>query len=293
VVFLNCRITDDHGYDKIEHAHFVDDRLESGQGRVYIRDRYINSGKNGTVYACHLEGDRSRRLLAVKFLHVLTSQRLARFDFECAVLSELTHIHVLPLIDAGEVDTTLRQRSVPFLITELMDGNLEGLVKHKGPISPDEAIRIGMQMCDGFAYIHQQGIIHRDVKPGNFLLKDGNIVIGDFGLARTWTDEGAARFYREDITNEGEIVGPQSFMSPELFRYARNKRYPVDHRSDLYQVGAVLWYALTGFPLAGIPDARDDPSTGRLFPVLEKCLRMRPDERYATADELKAALGAI
>lgn len=291
--FLVCRYEDANSNLLTERVHFLDRRLTCGPDRVYIRDRYVNSGKNGTVYTCHREGDRDWGTHAVKFLHVLTSRRVARFDFECRVLAELSHPRVIPLIDAGEVDTTFRHQSIPFLITDLMDTNLQWLVENRGPPQPEEVKRFGLQMCEGFAYVHSQGVIHRDIKPGNFLLRNNNIVIGDFGLAKTTTDDGAARFYREDITLNREIVGPQSFMSPELYRYARDKTHPVDHRSDLYQIGANLWYLLTGFPPAGLIEAADDPSGGRFFPVIERCLRVRPDQRFQQADELRAALDQV
>ena len=293
MAFIVCRLEDGNGNLTVERAQFLDRNLKCEPDRIFIRDVYLNSGKNGTVYTCHLETDLQVKKFAVKFLHVLTAQRVARFDFECHVLEGLEHPRVLQLIDAGEVVTSLRSRSIPFLITDLLDGNLDGLVKSKDVLSGDEVKKYGIEICEGFSFVHQKGIIHRDIKPGNFFLKQNSVVIGDFGLAKTATDEGEVRFYRDDLTFGNEIIGPQAFMSPELLRYARNKRYPVDHRSDLWQVGAVLWFCLTGFPPTSGIDEQDDPSGGRFYPVLSKAMKHRPDDRFQSADEFLHALHEI
>jgi serine/threonine protein kinase len=294
LAFLTVRFEDAQGNPRTERAHFVDRRIECAPGQSFIRDRYLGSGKNGTVYSCHPEGENQRETLAVKFLHVLTRNRLDRFDFECRVLEGLSHPHVLKLIGAGEVETTFRESEVPFLVTELMEGNLRGRIEHDGPLPSEEIKRLALQICDGFAHVHEQGIIHRDIKPDNFLLRNGDVRIADFGFAKTITDEGDARFYRPDISSFNEVVGPQSFMSPELYRYAKDKSYPVDHRSDLYQIGATIWFLLTGFPPAGLIDRSDLAGTDQdWFEIVERCLRSRPGQRYSDAGELKSAIESL
>ncbi len=290
VAFLTIRYQDAQGNPKTERAHFVDRRLECQPGQVFIRDRYVGRGKNGTVYSCHCESEREWGTLAVKFLHVLTPNRLARFDFECRILEGLSHPNILRLLGAGEVATTFRNGSVPFLITDIMDGNLGGRVVQDGPISAAELKPLAIQICEGFAYIHSQGVIHRDIKPDNFLLREGNVRIADFGFAKTVTDEGDARFFRADISDSAERIGPQSFMSPELDRYAVDKSVHVDHRSDIYQIGATFWFLLTGHPPRGAFDEEDLPQEGRQwFEVLETCMRSRPEKRFQeTSDLLKA-----
>ncbi len=287
--FLQCRIEDERGQITSKRAYLMNEVIACENGHEYVRDRFINKGMNGTVYQCH-PSNAKEEVLAVKFLHVLTPQRIARFEFETLLLTQLDHPNVLNALDSGEYVSTLKEYPIPFLILELMEGNLHGLIDSKGTLPGNDVIGIGVQMCDAFTYIHDLGIIHRDVKPSNFLLKDRRVIVGDLGLAKTNTDEGRARFYREELTEDNELIGPQAFMSPELILYARNKNHPVGATSDLFQIGAVLWFALTGLPPLGIPNERDDPSGGKLFPVLAKCMSTSPDDRYQTAGELKDAL---
>jgi serine/threonine protein kinase len=287
--FIKCKFHDERGLLKIEKAFFVDAHFAGASGNNYVRRSWVSSGQNGTVYRCT---DPSGSTFAVKFLHALDAQRRERFDFECLILQELSHSRVLKVIDDGEIVTTWKD-PIPFMVTELLDGNLMAEVSIKGPLSSDSVKSFGVQICEGFSYVHEQGIIHRDIKPGNFLLRRREIVIGDFGLAKTHTDEGRARFFREDLTLNNEQIGPQAYMSPELIRYARDKTHPVDQRSDIFQIGAVLWFMLTGFPPCGLVGPDDDPSGGRFFPVLEKCLRAQPKDRFQSARELQAALQTI
>ncbi len=286
--FLLCKLREIRGL-RVERAYFCSDQVQGASGTAYTLLGHVNSGQNGTVFRC---ADQTKTQYAVKFLHVLDAQRIERFDFECLVLQELDHINVLKVLDVGEVQTTL-PNPIPFMITELLDGNMAEELNLKGPLAPDRVKAVALEMCDGFSYVHAQGVIHRDVKPGNFLLRKNQVVIGDFGLAKTHTDEGRTRYYRNDLTLQNEQIGPQAFMSPELIRYARDKTHPVDHRSDIFQIGAVLWYLLTGFPPCGFMDPRDDPSKGRFFDLLQKCMRSQPGDRFQTAAELRTAVAAV
>jgi serine/threonine protein kinase len=294
VAFLTIQYQDAQGNPRTERAHFVDRRLVCQPGHVFIRDRYVGRGKNGTVYSCHPEGERNWGTLAAKFLHVLTPNRLARFDFECRILEGLSHPNILPLIGAGEVETTFRGGAVPFLVTELMSGNLGSRVAQEGPLDAGALKPLAVQICEGFSYVHQQGIIHRDIKPDNFLLKDGVIRIADFGFAKTVSDEVDTRFFRADISDAAERIGPQAFMSPELDRYATDKSVHVDHRSDIYQLGATFWFLLSGVPPRGVFDQEDLPVGSRhWFPVLERSMRSRPENRFHDASELLAAIRSL
>ncbi|WP_269324142.1 protein kinase domain-containing protein [Chondromyces apiculatus] len=130
----------------------------------------------------------------------------------------------------------------------------------------------------------KKGIVHRDVKPSNVFLAKA-AVLGDFGLAKTATEQGVDRFYPQDITAADETVGPVHWMSPELLRYMNDKTAPVDHRSDLFQLGLLLGFMLTGVCARGTLDEEDEP-TGVLFPLVQKLLHAKVDKRFQSAEQV-------
>jgi serine/threonine protein kinase len=196
-------------------------------------------------------------------------------------------------VDGGDINTT-HTVAVPFFVTELFLGNLEYQVTNSGPLKPVDIRRYGLCLLDALAYIHERGVIHRDIKPSNiFLSAKTGAVLGDFGIAKTATDAGPERYYRHDVTMLSEFVGPILWLSPELAAYSRNKQQDVDHRSDLFQVGLVLWYLLTAeIPRGGLDEA-DDPTGGAFFGIVQKLTKQRPERRYQSALEAKAELDAV
>lgn len=285
---VNYRGSDGDWY--YEKAWFPDDTFRGASGTAYRLGKYVNKGSNGTLFQCH---DPSGSLLAAKFLHQLDEQRLARFEFESLVLADLCHPNVLRFIDQGEIATTCAV-DVPFLVTELFTGNLEYQVSNGGPLPPADVKRYGLCLMDALSYIHSKGIIHRDIKPSNiFLSTKSGAVLGDFGIAKTATDAGAERYYRSDVTLQSEFVGPVLWLSPELAAYSRDKNTTVDHRSDVFQVGLVIWYLLTGeIPRGGL-DREDDPTGGRFYALVQMLTKQRPERRYQNASEARDALAAV
>lgn len=286
---LDCLV--ESGSGRIEHQKvwFPEDTLTAASGAVYRLGRFLVKGNNGTVFQCtSQDGD----TLAVKLLHRLDQQRQARFEFESQVLRDLSHPGILPCLDTGQVETTSRT-PVPFMITHMYRGNLQGEVDRTRSLPPQTVKEYALQICDAFIYLHGQGLIHRDIKPANFFLREDRIIVGDFGLAKTSTDEGAARYYRDEITLTGEFVGPILWMSPELIAYQKDKSHMVDHRSDIFQIGRVIWFMLTGDVLCGIIDVEDDPTDGRFWEIVSKSLKQKRERRYQTVAELKEDLDAL
>jgi len=291
---LVCEYVDSDGRKQFERAYFVENSFSSDATTTYRLNGFIAKGGNGAVFRCyHAQANEE---FAVKFLRVLDKVRRERFDFEYLVLHDLEHPNVLPIYDAGLVETTHRT-PIPFIVTKFFATNVAREIRWKNLLfSIAEVKKYGKQMCEALHYLHTQGIVHRDIKPGNFLIegdKDGNrmdrLVISDFGLAKTYTEEGANRFWRGDMTATDERVGSVPWMSPELFRYAEEKNVKVDHRSDIYQVGKVLWYMHTGNE-AGIPDRDDDASGGQLLDIVVKAIQTKPEKRFQTAHEMSEAL---
>lgn len=287
---MDCEYIDESGRKRYEKVYFVENAFSSDDQTAYRLNGFVAKGGNGTVFICY--DSKTNEKLAVKFLHVLNRTRRERFEFECLVLNDLDHPNILPLRDTGLVETTYHRSSIPFMVTEFFTTNVQRRIATQGLFSIEEIKRFGSQMCDAFEYIHSLGIIHRDIKPGNFLIGNDRIVVSDFGLAKTHTEEGIDRFWRGDMTATDERVGSIPWMSSELFKYAKNKTIRIDERSDLYQLGRVLWYMHTGDE-AGIPDPDDDQSGGKLHEIVFKAIQAKPKKRFQTAAEMRNALGEL
>jgi hypothetical protein len=187
---------------------------------------------------------------------------------------------------------------MPYLVMEFIDGcNLEALRRRGGPLEVKEILRIGIQIASGLAAAHRQGLIHRDVKPANILLENGvqRVKLTDFGLARASDDA--------SLTQSGVIAGTPLYMSPE-----QANGEPVDHRSDLFSLGSVLYEMCTGRPAFRAPNTaavlrRVSDETPRpiravnpdipepLCRVIERLHAKKPAERFQTAAEVAELLG--
>ena len=222
---------------------------------------------------------------------------LARFESEAKAVAALSHPNILALFDVGE------ENGVPFAVAELLEGETLRALLLRGPVPVKRALEIARELAEGLAAAHAKGIVHRDVKPENvFLTKDGHAKVLDFGLARHET-----AFHGSDdthsptlsaLTEAGAVVGTVAYMSPEQAR-----GLPVDHRSDQFSLGAVLYETLTGKRafradtpadvLAAI--IRDEPepleALAPSVPVhvrllLERLLAKDPSERWDSTRDL-------
>jgi serine/threonine-protein kinase len=177
---------------------------------------------------------------------------------------------------------------------ELGGRNLWAHIEQNGPLPPDRLLPISQEICEALQYLHDQEIIHRDVKPHDFVVErqsDQHVKMIDFGIAKYVGEDLSARPL-DQLTQEDEFVGPVHFASPELVAYARDKKQPVDLRSDIFQAGKVVWYLATGKITAGIPSKKDCPLGGRLRQLLVDVLSDDPDDRPSSAKELADALSA-
>jgi len=227
---------------------FGDFEVEQGPDGFY---RELGHGAMGTTY---LAVDKVlRRKVALKVIEVLavpTSRDAEavreRFLREARAAAALRHPNVAAVYQFGAAP----DGSCCFYAMELVEGEtLETRVRRDGPLDPKLVVEIATQIAQALIAAAAQGLIHRDLKPGNIMLKPGNpgateleVKIIDFGLAKAVADVGGEM----DITH-GEFVGTPNFASPEQFESG-----PVDVRSDIYSLGATLWFALTGkTPFAG------------------------------------------
>src|SRR5262249_53781598 len=179
---------------------------------------------------------------------------------------------------------------VPYLVMEFIDGqNLEALLRGGGPLEVKEVLRIGIQVASGLAAAHKQGLVHRDIKPANILLENHveRVKLTDFGLARAADDA--------SLTQSGLIAGTPLYMSPE-----QAAAEPLDHRSDLFSLGSVLYEMCTGRPAFRAPTTvavirrvcDEAPRPIRevnpdipepLCRVIERLHAKRPADRFQTA----------
>jgi len=202
----------------------------------YCIVRVLGQGAFGTVYLAH--DTLLDRPVAIKELAV-TAQTdevaFKRFLQEARAAGGLNHPHVVTVYALKLVDPNV------YLVMEyLAGGSLRALLEHRGPLPVEMSVRIAADVCEGLAAAHAKGIVHRDVKPENILLTgEGRAKVGDFGIAHV--PRGAGGTYLGALTAKGFQPGTLVYMSPEQIRRQR-----VDGRSDVYQVGALLYEMLTG-----------------------------------------------
>jgi len=261
----------------------------------YCVERLLGTGGMATVYAAR--DLRHDRLVAVKVLRsdVCPATGAERFLREIRIAAQLTHPHILPLIDSGEWHGT------PFYVMPYIEGEtLRERLSRSADLAVSECVRILRHVVDALTYAHNHGVVHRDVKPENILLSDRHALVMDFGIAKAVHDASSPTTATRLMTAVGMTVGTPAYMAPEQIAGDA-----IDHRADLYSAGVVAYEMLTGrlpFPaeapaqmMASHLAATPDPITRwrptippRLAAAVMKCLEKKPANRWQSGAEIEA-----
>jgi len=264
--------------------------------RKALADRYeiikkLGAGGMATVYLAReiaLNRDVAIKVLPKAFLS--DADFVARFKSEAQIAANLEHPHIVRIYQISE-----EQELVYFVMSFVPGGSVTDRINKQGTIPIDDIVKWGIDVCSALAYGHEHGVIHRDLKPDNLMLdKNDRIVVMDYGIARAGQGTG--------LTQAGSVIGTPQYMSPEQARGLE-----LDARSDIYSMGIVLYQMATGdLPFQADdaaslmymhvhetpepPDAKNADVPDWLKNIILKCLSKNPVDRFASFEELKAAL---
>jgi DNA-binding NarL/FixJ family response regulator/tRNA A-37 threonylcarbamoyl transferase component Bud32 len=282
-------------------GELLKEQMASGSQNTIIGERYqvekvLGRGGMGIVYkGRHIFMNRP---VAIKILHpelAADAAVVARFRHEASTLSQFNHPNLISVFDFG-----VTKLGEPFMVMDFCQGkSLENLISIRGKLKATDCIPLFLQACEALKMVHQAGILHRDLKPGNLILTDeGHLKVVDFGLCKSF--DGMERLVK--LTCTGEVVGSPSYMSPE-----QCMGKSLDERSDIYSLGISMYETLTGelpfqadsyYEILNMHIRGTAPREPLLMacvpPVMEeivyKCIDKDPYARYQTADELSQAL---
>jgi eukaryotic-like serine/threonine-protein kinase len=274
-------------------------------GRYEIRSK-VGEGGMGEVYRAH--DAKLNRDVAIKVLPAALSQdadRLRRFEQEAQAAGALNHPNILAVFDVG------MHESAPYVVSELLEGETLRELLDEHTVSTRKGIDYAIQLAHGLAAAHDKGIVHRDLKPDNiFITKNDHVKILDFGLAKLVQPSGEG-VGQTDIatrrvhTDPGTVMGTVGYMSPEQVR-----GQTVDHRTDIFSFGAVLYEMLSGRRAFHGDSAietlnailKEEPpeltnSNPNIAPALERvvwhCLEKSPERRFQSASDVAFALESL
>src|SRR3954465_4700183 len=260
----------------------------------YELEELVGTGGMSSVYRAH--DRRLDRKVALKILHQQYSEDdeyVERFRHEARAVAALSHPNIVTVIDRGDHEG--RQ----FIVFEYIEGeNLKRLIERRGPAPVATSLELAMQIARGLSFAHQQGLVHRDVKPQNVLLNgDGQAKVTDFGIARSLD-------VQHGMTQTGTVLGTAAYIAPEQ---AQGQR--VDEHSDVYSLGVVLYELLTSevpfpgenFVAVAMRHINEEPPSvlgkrpdvsPRLDDAIRRAMAKRPEARFPTMDAFCAELEA-
>src|SRR5205809_8137757 len=273
------------------------DRLQSALGPAYRLDNELGGGGMSRVFLA--EEVRLGRQVVVKVLppEMAAGVNADRFEREIRLAAKLQHPHIVPLLSAGSQGDLLY-----YIMPRVERQSLRARLAHEHELPIGETVRILRDVTDALAYAHGHGIVHRDVKPDNVLFSGKHALVADFGVAKAVSNSSGAA----TLTSLGMALGTPAYMAPEQAAGDPN----VDHRADLYAVGALGYELLTGrSPFGGLSPqgmlaaqvtAAPDPVIQHrasvppaLANLIMRCLAKHPADRPQSAEELVSQLESM
>ena len=282
------------------------EQILGGKGKSLTMGKYqilekIGAGGMGQVYKAFHSG--TERIVAIKMIlkkGKIDPEVVKRFEREVKAAAKLVHSNIITVFDADQADGRI------FMVMEYIKGDdLGGILRKKGQLSVSEAVDYILQAARGLKYAHDQGVIHRDIKPGNILVDlSGNVKIVDMGLAKVESKEDDESISM--LTAPAAIMGTVDFMSPEQGFSSKN----VDARADIYSLGATLFFLLTqkvmfpGYsafekllahresPIPSLSNFRVD-ITPDLEIAFMKMVAKKVEDRYASMAEVVSTLSRL
>src|SRR6266702_702914 len=272
-------------------------RLQAALGAAYRIERELGGGGMSRVFVAE-EVELGRRVV-IKVLapELAAGVSVDRFKREIQLAASLQHPHIVPLLAAGQAEELL------YYTMPLIEGeSLRAKLAREGALPISDTVRILRDVADALAYAHKHGVAHRDIKPDNVLLSNHHAVVTDFGVAKALSESAG----KNALTSAGVALGTPAYMAPE--QAAADPH--VDHRCDIYAVGALSYEMLTGRPpftgatrqhvLAAQVTESPEPVTNRRATVpaalaesVMRCLEKNPADRFQTAEELLHLLEAM
>ena len=273
------------------------DRVQAAVGSAYRIEKELGGGGMSRVFLAEETGLERKVVVKVLPPEMAAGVNAERFRREILLAAKLQHPHIVPLLTAG-ASGDLLYYVMPFIQGE----SLRTRVAREGELPIGQAARILRDVADALAYAHRHGVVHRDIKPDNVLLADGHAVVADFGVAKAV----ASSTGESSLTSLGVALGTPAYMSPE--QAAADPH--VDHRADIYALGAMAYEMLSGRPpftasspqtvlVAHVTQAPDHITLHRatvpppLAEAVMRCLAKKPADRFQQAAELVPLLDSL
>lgn len=275
----------------------LQERLQTTLGTIYRVERELGGGGMSRVFVA--EDTDLERKIVVKVLppDLAAGLNIERFRREIQLAAKLQHPHIVPLLSAGAKEGLL-YFTMPLIVGESLRTRLTR--QHELPVH--DAVRILRDVVDALAYAHANGVVHRDIKPDNVLLSGNHAVVTDFGVSKALSNSTGS----STLTSMGVALGTPAYMSPEQAAADPN----VDHRADIYSLGALAYELLTGRQLfvgmspqqmlsAHITQTPEPITKHRsaVSPALEqvimRCLEKKPADRWQSAEQLLSQLEVL